>query len=176
MQTCGNTSLVEDFCSFCPTLPGFPCHPVTSPDTLPVTLSPCRFPCHFARPPMSALSVPLLVSHVSPPCIHELMYLFCQALWYVCRQNLRGLFQAFRIQQQVRVTFECICEARTCCWALTCGCGTPSVAPEIILKDTPRFCFGLLHVWLTCLWTWIYFFCAALWHGRNFQSKECFAT
>jgi len=68
---------VEDFCSFCPTLPGLPCHhphhlaasPVTTPVTLPLPLSLCQ-----ASP--VALSVPLSPSHVRLSCIHELEFVF----------------------------------------------------------------------------------------------------
>jgi len=69
--------LVEDFCLFCPTLPGHPCRPVATPVASPVTLPdlPCRLPCHFARP---HLSVSLSVSHVSPPCVHKLEFVFCR--------------------------------------------------------------------------------------------------
>jgi len=44
---------------------------------------------------------------------HELGYLFCQVVFFSCHHWQRELFQAFTIQQQVRVTFDCICVART---------------------------------------------------------------
>ena len=56
--------------------------PAASPVALPPPMSPCRLPRHFATPPMS---VPLLVSHVSLSCFHELRYLFCQVELFSCR-------------------------------------------------------------------------------------------
>jgi len=52
LKQCMDIPGVDDFCSFCPTLPGHPCHPVASPVTL--LGLPCRFPCWF---PMSACPV-----------------------------------------------------------------------------------------------------------------------
>jgi len=51
--------------------PGHPCRPAASHVTLPPPPSLCQTS-------YVALSVPLLVSDVSPSCIHELRYLFCQ--------------------------------------------------------------------------------------------------
>ena len=95
--------------------------PAPSPQLIRTTNSrPCRFPCHFVSFPLYllkrlcsnpvtspigsliALSVPLLVCHVSLSCIHKLRYLFCQVELFSCRHWQRELFQAFRIQQQVR--------------------------------------------------------------------------
>jgi len=94
-------SFASRFAPLCQTSPitvsGLPCHPATTPVTLP------GLPCRRVDSPV-ALSVLLLVSPVSPPCIRELRYLFCQALWYVFRESLRGLVQVFTIQQQVRTS------------------------------------------------------------------------
>ena len=77
-------TLVEDFCSFCSTLPGHPCRlschfarpplspllslcqasPVASPVTLPGL--PCRLSCHFARPPLSLCQASLSLCQATP--------------------------------------------------------------------------------------------------------------
>jgi len=132
---------------------------------------------------------PLTISLMSPVCPYShpprapharKLYakVFILSGWIILLSSLaeRAISDVQNSTAGAHVTYDCICEARTCCCALTGGCDTPSVAFEIIYKRTPRFGFGLLHVWLTCLWTRIEFFCAALWCGRNFQSKECFAT
>ena len=72
-----------------------------------------------------------------------------------------------------RVTYDCICEARTCVWVLSCGRDTPSVASERARLVPVSACFTFDS--LVCELEYN-FFCAPLWRGRNFQSKECFST
>ena len=64
--------------------------------------------------------------------IHKLEFVFLLVELFSCRHWQRELLQAFRIQQQVRVMYDCICVAHTYVWALSCGRDAPSVAPEII--------------------------------------------
>ena len=103
---------VEDCCSFCPTLPGLPCHPVASPVSLSPPLSPCRFPCHFARPPLSTYWFPcrpvgsLVFSHVSLSYIHELEFVFRWVNLFSCHHWQRELFIALHcVRSLSRVYF-----------------------------------------------------------------------
>jgi len=96
---------------------------------------------------------------------HKLEFVFRQVELFSCRHWQRAISGIHNSTAGAHVMYDCICEAHNCCCALTCGCDTPSIAHKIIFKGTPCFSFGLLHVWLTCLWTWIEFFlcCFVTW-------------
>jgi len=88
---------------FVGSLPVFTClRRSPSVRTLSPPLSLCQVsPVGYLVGSLIALSVPLLVSHVSLSCIHKLRYMFCQVELFSCRHWQRELFQAFRIQQQM---------------------------------------------------------------------------
>jgi len=131
----------------------------------PFSWSPLPVSLMFA--PSPALLGPLMLES------HKLEFVFCQVELFSCRQNLEGFSKRSEFNSRcVRHVWPHLCSTHLLLsldlWLWH--------AIGRVWKGTLCFGFGLLHVKLTCLRTWIELFCAALWRGRNFQSKECFAT